>query len=158
MAGAAEGKAVAGSEMSPGRLVIRCGDWSTLREPAARIRMAVFIDEQRVPAELEWDADDLHSVHCVVEIDGVPVATGRLLPDGQIGRMAVLAGWRGRSLGGRVLERLVAVARGRGDTVLRLSAQCHAEGFYCRHGFDPAGPVYEEVGIPHRAMQRVLSG
>lgn len=133
---------------------MRCADWSVLREPASQIRSAVFILEQKVPAELEWDDEDAQALHCVIERKGEPLATGRLLPDGRIGRMAVQSAWRGCGLGGRVLERLVSIAFERGHTEVRLSAQCHAEGFYRAHGFEPVGEVYEDAGIAHRDMRR----
>jgi len=135
---------------------IRCGDWASLRDAAAAVRTTVFIVEQRIPPELEWDDEDPVSVHCVAFVDGEPAATGRLLPDGRIGRMAVLAARRAQGLGGAILERLVAVAAGRGHARVRLSAQCHAEGFYRRHGFEPDGAVFDEAGIPHLPMLRAL--
>lgn len=135
---------------------LRCGDWTALREWAMPVRAEVFIAEQAIPPEMEWDEDDAVSVHCVAFAGGAPVATGRLLPDGRIGRMAVLRGWRGRGLGGAILEQLVAIARERGEREVRLSAQCHAEGFYRRHGFEPDGEVFDDAGIPHRRMRRSL--
>jgi predicted GNAT family N-acyltransferase len=70
--------------------------------------------------------------------------------------MAVLEGWRGRGVGGLLLEALIAKARERGDRKVFLSAQVHATGFYARHGFSAVGEIYEEAGIPHRAMERAL--
>lgn len=138
------------------RAALRCGDWAALREAAVPVRTEVFIVEQAIPAELEWDEDDAVSIHCVAFADDRPVACGRLLPDGRIGRMAVLKPWRGRGLGGAILERLVEAARARGDAFARLSAQCHAEGFYRAHDFVPDGLVFDESGIPHLPMKRVL--
>jgi len=135
---------------------LRCGDWAALRAAAAPVRTEVFVVEQAIPAELEWDDDDAASLHCVAFVDDRPVACGRLLPDGRIGRMAVLKPWRGKGLGGAILERLVEAARARGDAVARLSAQCHAEAFYGAHGFVPDGPVFDEAGIPHLPMKRAL--
>lgn len=138
------------------RISLRCGGWRALREAAMPVRTAVFIVEQAIAPELEWDDDDAVSLHCVAFADERPVACGRLLPDGRIGRMAVLKSWRGRGLGGAILERLVEEARARGDGAARLSAQCHAEGFYRAHGFVPDGPVFDEAGIPHVPMGRAL--
>ncbi len=121
------------------------------------VRHAVFVVEQNVPEELEWDADDAISVHVLAhDRDGVPIACGRLLPDGRIGRMAVLSGWRGQGVGAAILSLLIDVARDRGDTAVYLHAQTHAVPFYAKFGFTPEGDEYLEAGIPHRSMRRSL--
>ena len=130
--------------------------WESARVHAAPIRMLVFVDEQRVPAELEMDEHDAQCVHAVAFDGARAIATGRLLPDGHIGRMAVLREFRGKGLGGQILERLIETARKRGDREALLSAQVHALAFYRRHGFEPLGEVYDEAGIPHQAMRRAL--
>jgi predicted GNAT family N-acyltransferase len=132
------------------------GDWATLGADATAVRLAVFVAEQGIPVELEVDEADPVSVHAVVYAEDVPVATGRLLPDAHIGRMAVLAAHRRDGLGGRVLERLVTLADERGDAVVELSAQAYVCDFYARHGFVAFGPIYDDCGIPHRSMRRVL--
>jgi len=139
-----------------GPLLLRVGDWSTLGQAAASVRSEVFVREQAIPAELEWDDQDALSIHCVALAAGEPVATGRLLRDGHIGRMAVLAGWRRAGLGGLILERLVDLARERGDPVARLNAQLYVEAFYRRHGFVIEGEAFDDAGIPHIAMRRSL--
>ncbi|OGA28509.1 MAG: GNAT family N-acetyltransferase [Betaproteobacteria bacterium RIFCSPLOWO2_12_FULL_67_28] len=132
-------------------------DWETARAEASRIRYAVFVEEQRVPREMELDELDPQCVHALAfPREGVPVATGRLLPDSHIGRMAVLKDWRGRGIGGALLERLVAAARARGDREVALSAQTHALEFYRRHQFLEEGETYLDAGIPHRMMRRPL--
>ena len=138
------------------------GDWAALREPASAVRTAVFIEEQGIAREDEWDEADHAAVHAVVSnLLGMPVATGRLLQDaprvGRIGRMAVLQPLRGSGLGQAVIESLERAARARGDHELRLSAQRSAEGFYRRLGYQPHGAPYEEVGIPHIGMRRALA-
>lgn len=135
---------------------IRVGDWPTMRADAAPLRLAVFVAEQGIPESLEWDEHDDTSVHAVAYADGVPVATGRLLADAHIGRMAVLAPYRRSGIGGRVLERLVDIARARGETVVELSAQAYVRDFYVRHGFVAFGDVYDDAGIPHQSMRRVI--
>lgn len=135
---------------------VRLLSWSEAREAASRIRFAVFVEEQRVPAEIELDARDADSVHALATLDGRVVGTGRLLPDAHVGRMAVLKEARGRGVGGRILEALVARARARGDREVVLSAQVHAVPFYERHGFEAFGEIYQEAGIPHRDMRRRL--
>lgn len=134
-------------------IVLRLDDWAALGAPAALVRRAVFVDEQRIPESLEWDDLDAQSLHAVAFADGAPVATGRLLPDARIGRMAVLAAWRGSGLGSRVLGALVEAARSRGAGALELSSQAHACEFYARHGFEALGEPYDDAGIPHRTMR-----
>jgi predicted GNAT family N-acyltransferase len=132
-------------------------DWEKAKALASPIRFEVFVREQRVPAEIELDAQDAVSLHALSFIENKAVATGRLLPDGHIGRMAVLKAWRGRGVGGQMLARLIEAARERGDRQVALSAQVHAVGFYRSHGFRPVGEVYQEAGIDHQAMIRQLS-
>jgi len=130
-------------------------DWVKARAEASRIRFAVFVEEQRVPLEMELDEFDPHCVHALAfSREGVAVATGRLLPDAHIGRMAVLKAWRGRGIGGAILERLVAAARARGEHEVALSAQTHALDFYRRHQFLEEGDTYLDAGIPHQTMRR----
>lgn len=132
-------------------------DWPLARAEASRIRTLVFVEEQGVPVEIEMDDKDAASVHAIAYADGRVVGTGRLLPDGHIGRMAVLKANRGDGVGGAILERLVDEARRRGMREVVLAAQTHALGFYRKHGFREAGAVFEEAGIPHQEMRRVLN-
>lgn len=131
--------------------------WDEARAEASRIRRTVFVEEQKVPAEMEMDQIDAHCLHALaLTAERIAVGTGRLLPDGHIGRMAVLKAWRGQGVGGAILERLVTAARERGDREVALSAQIHALEFYRRHGFAEQGEVYEEAGIAHQAMRRQI--
>jgi len=130
--------------------------WETARADASRIRTIVFVEEQRVPPDIELDEMDAPSVHALAFVDGRAVGTGRLLPDGHIGRMAVLREARAQGVGSAILEHLVAEAGRRGVREVVLAAQTHAVPFYRRHGFAPVGAVYEEAGIPHQDMRRVL--
>lgn len=131
------------------------GDWSTCRRDAEEIRYEVFVIEQKVPVELEWDEMDAQSVHAVVyDENNKAIATGRLLPDGHIGRMAVRETARGKGVGGRILEALMAVAQKRGDRAVILNAQMHAEPFYRRFGFVREGDEFKDAGIPHIVMRR----
>lgn len=128
------------------------------REDAFAVRIAVFVDEQRIPRSEELDDADATAVHCIAyTADGAPIGAGRLLPcDGyaKIGRMAVLAPHRRQGVGASVLRALEAEARRRGITRLTLSAQLTARGFYQREGYAAVGEVYDEVGIPHVAMEK----
>lgn len=142
--------------MNP-RIVI--GDWDDLREDAQRLRIEVFVIEQGVPIELEWDEGDEVSIHAVAYDEaGQAVATGRLLPDGHIGRMAVRQSARGQRIGSQVLKALLAEAAREGHTELVLHAQLHAWTFYERHGFVGEGEEFMEAGIAHRRMRLRLTG
>ena len=135
------------------------GSWHDLHKLASPLRTEVFVHEQNVPADMEWDEADATALHCVaVNRLGLPLATGRLLVHApgvaRIGRMAVKKNLRGSDLGARVLQALVDAARARGDQSVVLHAQCSAEGFYKRAGFSAHGPVFEEAGMAHIEMVR----
>jgi len=147
----------AGAEM----VEVRTGDWNTLGRDAARLRTAVFVREQGIPADVEADALDASARHAVLYNRlGQPVATGRLLQQapgvGRIGRMAVDRSVRGAQWGRVLLAALVEAARARGDTQVQLHAQCSAHGFYERAGFTVAGAPYEEAGLAHVLMTQAL--
>lgn len=136
---------------------VRVVDWSEAAEGLRSVRRAVFIDEQGIPEDLEWDEFDAVYSHAIAEdASGAPVGCGRLLPDGHVGRMAVLAAWRGRGVGAALLRELVDLARARGLPRAILSSQTHATPFYARHGFVADGDEYLEAGIPHQTMTLVL--
>ncbi len=137
-------------------LVLRLGEWTQLGADALPLRHAVFVDEQGVPAAIEADGRDAEALHCVAYRDGRALATGRLLPQAKIGRMAVRADARGQGIGLRVLDALVARSQARGDAAVELSAQCTAVGFYRRRGFHAFGEPYVEAGIEHVRMRRTL--
>ncbi|WP_343722775.1 GNAT family N-acetyltransferase, partial [Herbaspirillum seropedicae] len=88
---------------------------------------------------------------------GQPLATGRLLPDGHIGRMAVRKAGRGKGVGGAVLQALMQAARARGDREVVLNAQTHAAPFYAAHGFVQEGEIFLEAGIEHITMRASLA-
>jgi len=132
--------------------------WPAAGAQLEAIRRTVFVTEQKVPEALEWDGLDPACVHVLATVaSGMPIGTGRLLPDGHIGRMAVLKDWRGRGVGAALLLALVNAAREAGHARARLNAQVHALGFYARYGFVAEGPVFDEAGIPHRAMVLAFS-
>lgn len=133
---------------------IRLGDWATLGQDATAIRFEVFVDEQKVPAEIELDDMDAVCLHAVAyDACGAAIGTGRLLPDGHIGRMAVRQPGRGTGVGGAMLTLLMDQARARGDKAVVLNAQTVAAPFYARHGFVQQGEVFEEAGIAHVEMR-----
>jgi predicted GNAT family N-acyltransferase len=136
---------------------VRRADWERDHEHLRRIREAVFVSEQHVPSALEWDGSDASCAHVVAEDrDGAPIGTGRLLPGGHIGRMAVLPNWRRRGVGSALLIELVRWATEQGLTEVVLNAQTHALGFYQRHGFSAEGEVFLDAEIDHQRMRRVL--
>jgi len=140
---------------------VRVGAWDELGREAQKIRAAVFIDEQKIPAEMEWDAADAGCLHAVAyNRFGMPLATGRLLEHlpgtAKIGRMAVLPAMRGGHIGRAVLDALMAEGRARGDREVLLHAQLSAAPFYLRAGFQPRGPQFDEAGIAHVEMVRAL--
>ncbi|CAM5778111.1 hypothetical protein CCAE64S_00067 [Castellaniella caeni] len=130
------------------------GGWASLGAEASRIRLEVFVQEQQVPLEEELDPMDAQCLHAIAyDAAGQAVGTGRLLPDGHIGRMAVRQPWRGVGVGSLLLVALVNLARQRGDAEVVLAAQLHARPFYARHGFVEEGGTFMDVGIEHRRMR-----
>jgi predicted GNAT family N-acyltransferase len=126
-------------------------------EPAIRaVRDAVFGDEQGIPRELDWDGNDPECVQALAFASGDPVGTGRLQPDGRIGRIAVLRDSRRRGIGGLILNCLADAARTRGLVRAYLHAQVASVPFYRGHGFVPEGDAFLEAGIPHVTMKRDL--
>lgn len=136
---------------------ISTGDWDTLGSAASEIRRAVFIDEQNVPPEEEWDGLDPKCQHFLAMLDGQPVGTARLLPDGHIGRVAVLAGARGTGIGALLMRSAIEAARHAGHAQAALSSQVHALAFYQRLGFVAHGDEFLDAGIPHREMTLSLA-
>ena len=136
---------------------VRILGWQDAREEACRVRFVVFVEEQHVPPEIELDEWDDASDHALaIDATGRTIATGRLLPDGHVGRMAVLPAWRGLGVGAAVLEALIARAAERGLARVVLNAQTQARGFYARFGFAQRGEEFMEAGIPHVVMERRL--
>ena len=132
-------------------------EWDKAQAIAGPIRFAIFVGEQNVPPGIELDDKDAACAHAIAFDDaGKPIGTGRLLPDGHIGRMAVVKDWRRRGVGAQLLEALIEEAGRRGHKEVVLSAQLQALEFYRVHGFVAEGKVYEEAGILHQQMRKVL--
>lgn len=137
--------------------------WALARGLAMPIRRTVFIEEQSVPEELEWDAFDEPGFHVLVFDDAArkAVATARLSPRGNglcfFNRLAVLAPWRGKGAGRLLMETLLDEARRRSQRDLELHAQTRARGFYEKFGFAAEGQPYLEAGIEHITMRRMLA-
>jgi predicted GNAT family N-acyltransferase len=150
-----------GYEANEDMLTVRVGGWDTLGGDAQRVRTEVFVREQRIPAQLEWDEADSRALHAVAYNRlGQPLATGRLLAQapgvGRIGRMAVDRRLRGTGFGRRALDALERAAAQRGEREILLHAQCSAEGFYARSGYRVRGTPFDEAGIAHIEMHKAL--
>ena len=139
------------------KLRVELVDWVEA-EPAIRaIRETVFVSEQAVPKELEWDGLDPLCAHALAWNDlGDAIGTARMQANGTISRMAVLKDWRGRGAGRALLQTLLDLAARQGLSRVTLSAQTHALGFYERAGFHTVGEPFMDAGIPHRLMVRDL--
>ncbi|CAD5377572.1 GNAT family acetyltransferase YjcF [Pseudomonas sp. OF001] len=136
------------------KLTVRIADWHADNADLRRIREAVFVVEQEVPPELEWDAEDVDAVHFLAFEGDFAVGTARLLPDGQIGRVSVIKDWRGLHIGEMLMQAAIAEAERRGLRRQMLTAQAHAVRFYERLGFRVASEEFLEAGIPHVDMVR----
>ncbi|WP_459206054.1 GNAT family N-acetyltransferase [Pseudomonas sp. MLB6B] len=136
------------------KIRVRTADWQQDNAELRRIREAVFVAEQQVPPELEWDADDQSAVHFLALEGDYPVGTARLLADGTIGRVAVLKDWRGLKVGDALMQAVIREAETRQLTPQKLSAQVHATAFYERLGFRVVSEEFLEAGIPHVDMIR----
>ena len=133
-------------------------DWARDASRLSEVRRTVFIEEQGVPEAMEWDEHDTTAMHILaLTIEGTPIGCARLLTDGHMGRMAVLPAWRGYGIGKALLAAAKHAAKVRGYSVLKLSAQTHAAGFYAAAGFEAVGAEFVEAGIPHVAMQLTLT-
>ncbi|GAB2653827.1 GNAT family N-acetyltransferase [Arenimonas aestuarii] len=143
--------------MIPTDFRIEPADYATDLADLRKVRETVFILEQKVPEEEEWDDLDPRSQHVLArDAGGQPIGTGRLTPEHKIGRMAVLREWRGRGVGDGLLVALMDRARTLGWTEVKLNAQVSALAFYARHGFEPYGERFMEAGIEHQAMRRAI--
>ena|SRR5882672_4882106 len=129
--------------------------WTATQKMLRAIRTKVFVEEQGVPPDLEWDGLDEHAYHVVAFApDGTPIGTGRLLQDAQIGRMAVFKEWRRQGVGTALLDMLLVIANKMGYDDVKLHAQTRVLDFYARKGFAAQGEEFMEAGIPHIAMTR----
>lgn len=129
--------------------------WEQAQPIAGPLRFSIFVGEQNVPPGIELDDMDARCVHAIAyDADGKAVGTGRLLPDGHIGRMAVVKEWRRMGVGAAILEALMAEARRRSHSEVVVEAQLQAGEFYRGLGFVAEGKVYPEAGILHQTMRR----
>jgi predicted GNAT family N-acyltransferase len=131
--------------------------WPDKQQYLRQIRTTVFIEEQKVPEDMEWEAEDKTCVHLLVNKGADYIATARLLNSGQIGRMAVLKQHRKTGVGAAMLKRLISIAEDSGLETVSMNAQVEAIGFYEKYGFQVEGDVFDDAGIPHRRMVRSVS-
>lgn len=137
---------------------ISVADWVGDNQALKEIRSEVFIREQSVPVELEWDGLDDSALHLIATTtDNIAVATARLLPDGHIGRVAVLKAWRHQGLGTALMRELIHQAELLGYKKLELAAQIQAIPFYEKLGFVSYGDEFMDAGIRHKNMRRNMS-
>ena len=147
-----------GVEMSP-EFRVEPADYQADFKDLRAVREPVFVVEQNVPIELEWDELDPRCHHVIArDAEHRPIGTGRLTPEHKIGRLAVLREWRGKGVGDAMLLALIEQARRLGWREVSLHAQASAIDFYLRHGFQPYGERFEEAGIEHQSMRRAISG
>ncbi len=133
---------------------IQAVTWANHEADIRLVREQVFIQEQSVPEELEWDGLDELCFHFIAwSSGGDPVGTVRLTVDGKIGRLAVLKHWRAKGVGRALMAAVMAMARSEGNCRLYLDAQVSAIGFYEKFGFRAHGPVFDDAGIDHRRME-----
>jgi predicted GNAT family N-acyltransferase len=132
-------------------------NWEEAREIAGPLRWSIFVGEQNVPEGIELDDLDASCTHALAYTpDDKFVGTGRLLPDGRIGRMAVAKEWRRQGVGAALLEALIAEAKKQGHAQVAVSAQLQAAEFYRGFGFEAEGKVYKEAGILHQKMHKKI--
>ena len=142
--------------MNHSKFVINIVSWQEAYPVLQEIRETVFIKEQHVPVELEWDESDTSCQHILASVNGQSIGTGRLTQQGHIGRMAVLKQWRKQGVGSAMLSKLIELARQRDVRKVVLNAQVSAEGFYKKHGFETISGVFDDAGIPHVQMAMKL--
>lgn len=127
--------------------------WQVSEQELRAVRTPVFIEEQLVTSEFEWDEIDADAVHLLATYENQPVACLRIIQYQKIGRMAVLKAWRGIGLGALLLQEAVNICKNHGSIYIRLSAQTYAIDFYRKAGFKQISEEYCDVDIPHVDMQ-----
>ncbi|WP_160153646.1 GNAT family N-acetyltransferase [Microbulbifer sp. ALW1] len=138
-------------------LFVRLADWQTDKATIRDIRQKVFVEEQKVPADLEWDEHEETAQHFLIYHHNKAIGTGRLTGGGKIGRMAILKEARGLGAGLELLKRICKFARISGQKNAYLNAQVHAIPFYEKASFTVTGEEFMEADIPHVRMELTLS-
>ena len=136
---------------------VRTASWVDDRLMIEALRYTVFVIEQMIPAGLEVDQHDAGSFHALAcTKEGRGIATGRMLPDGRLGRIAVLREYRNQGVGQQMTHYLIEQAIATGLNEVYLHAQLHALGYYQRLGFVAEGKPFQEAGIKHQLMRKVV--
>jgi predicted GNAT family N-acyltransferase len=130
--------------------------WDDAHSALRLIRQRVFIDEQQVPEDLEWDADDKTAIHFLGKEGNRPVACARLIKDSQLGRLAVLKDYRSHGWGGRLLRAVEQYLVEKKKTKLTLNSQANSYSFYFKNGYRPTDEMSWDANIPHIQMQKLL--
>jgi len=131
--------------------------WKQSRQELKQIRTSVFIEEQHVPTELEWDEFDEQSIHFLALLNNNPIATARLKPDGQIGRMAIIKNYRNKGIGTELLKTVLLQAKNYDYNMVYVHAQKQAINFYKQFNFIHNGTEFMDAGIKHIAMYKLLN-
>lgn len=139
------------------QFTLRTGSWDELQNDAKLIREQVFIQEQQIAAEDEWDAEDAVSLHFVIYDQDQPIATARLLQNNSVGRVAVLKSHRGVGIGKLLMQQIIQQAQQEQREFLKLSSQVHAMQFYAALDFKVEGEQYLDCGIPHINMRLIFN-
>lgn len=127
------------------------------KEAISEVRNMVFIKEQHIDPEIEFDGLDDVAVHALVLFDGKAVGTGRILDDGHIGRIAIIKEFRAKGFGSKIVLSLIDEATNKGYPRVYLGSQKHAIDFYTKLGFEPFGDEFMEAGIPHLSMEKYVN-
>jgi predicted GNAT family N-acyltransferase len=138
---------------------IQITHWDEAKNQVMPIRHEVFVNEQKVPEELEWDELDQEALHAIIKKDQEVIGTARLIIDktiARIGRMAIQKEYREQGVGQKLLLTLIQAAKEKGAQECILHAQTHAIAFYAKADFEPNGPIFDEAGIPHVEMRLIL--
>jgi predicted GNAT family N-acyltransferase len=138
---------------------IKITHWDEAKNQVMSIRHEIFIEEQRVPEELEWDEFDQNALHAIVKKENQVIGTARLIIDNtiaKIGRMAIQKEYRHQGIGQKLLSTLIQRAQEKGAQKCILHAQTHAIAFYAKADFEPHGSIFDEAGIPHVEMRLTL--
>jgi len=133
--------------------------WAEAQNLVKSLRNQVFVIEQKVPEDMEWDEFDQIAWHAIVTADNQTIGTGRLIINdrvAKIGRMAVQSSRRNQGIGKSILKSLIQTAKEKGAQECILHAQTHAITFYAKEDFEPHGPIFDEAGIPHVEMRLIL--
>jgi len=138
--------------MTKNNIEIRLADWENDRATLSTIRRRVFIEEQSIPEDMEWDEFDATSCHFLAFENQQAIACARLKADGQIGRMAVLPDFQNRGTGKKLLQFVLQTASEQDFDEVYLHAQVSAISFYEKHGFISQGEIFYEADISHRKM------